>query len=183
MSCVPLLLLERALTPPAEACPSLEGTHPVHPWSDAPWAEAVSLVLQLQVCVGSRAGSSSHLGREPRLGQSIASSAESSRAGAGHVHDPPLWFFSPRRSEGAACRGGTGCPALQPMVLLHGRPGVCSTMSLMISVQSWPGIHSASAFLTSSISAASQVAITRTRCGWLVHCCRVEKASVFLPSC
>ena len=101
-------------------------------------------------------------------------------AGLGHVRDPPLWFFSPRWSEGAGCRGGTGCSALQPTVLLQGQSGVCSTTRLMISVQSCPGIHSASAFLTSSISAASQIPITRIRCGWLVHRCRVEKASVFL---
>lgn len=97
-------------------------------------------------------------------------------AGAGH---DPLWFLSPRQSEGAGCRGGTGCSALHPTALPQGQSGVCSTMSLMISVQSCPGIHSASAFLT-SVSAAWQIPITRIRCRWLVDHCWVEKASVFL---
>lgn len=75
MRCVPPLLLEGLQTPPAEACPCSEGTHPAHPWSDAPWAEAMSRVLQLQVSVGSSASSSSRLCREPGLGHPLQRAA------------------------------------------------------------------------------------------------------------
>lgn len=57
---------------------------------------------------------------------------------------------------------------LQP-TLLRGRRGARSTTSLMISAQSCPAAHSASAFLTSSISAALQIPLTRTKRGRLVH--------------